>query len=248
MALDSESPQLDLQRVGRPPNSRLPALLISAAAIFVAIALIKPWPAPSPTTHTDNHPIRPTTPQTAQPTALTGESGYFQQCFPTATWRLTAIQDHGATAVRTVWPASPSFYALVNDDPVDPVLVYGAAVEAIGFCAPGDAAARLASAASVSLWRRDARGVIVPVDGARVIDTLLASEGEVYFAPPTPLATNGEWPVGDYFFSIGQDRTGSSPTWMALQVLALPVEKPLRPTTSPDGTRGPHARVYLPSK
>src|SRR5512141_3159791 len=151
MALDDGSPQLELERVGRPPHSRLPAILISMAAIFVAIALLKPWPAPSPTTDTGNHPIRPTATQTPQPTAVMGESGFFQQCFPTANWRLTAIQDHGATAVRTVWPAAPSFYALVNDDTVDPIHVFGAGVEAIGFGVWGYAAVRVTSAGSVSL-------------------------------------------------------------------------------------------------
>ncbi|MEP7379580.1 MAG: hypothetical protein ABI725_08480 [Chloroflexota bacterium] len=61
MALDDGRPQLELERVGRPPNSRLPAILISGAAIFVVLALVKPWPAPTPTTETGDHPIRPTT-------------------------------------------------------------------------------------------------------------------------------------------------------------------------------------------
>ena len=93
---------------------------------------------------------------------------------------------------------------------------------------------------------RDAGGQIVPVAGARVIDTALAAQGEVYLAPPTPLATDGTWPFGDYFFEIGQGRAGSSPTWLALVVMPpsspsaapTPGLSPLpseRPTGAPTG-------------
>ncbi len=239
MALDDGSPQFELERVGRPANSRLPVLLIAVASIFVLVALIKPWPAPTETTDTGNHPIRTTLPQTPQPTAVMGESGFFQQCFPTDNWRLTAIQDHGSAAVRTVWPAAPLF-AAADANASDSVRVFGQNVAAIGFCAPGQQqATRLAQTAAVSLWRRDAAGAIVPVAGARIIDSALASEGEVYLAPPTPLATNGEWPVGDYFFEISQDRTGSNPTWLALRVMPRPTAP--APTTTPQSTLQPGA-------
>jgi hypothetical protein len=171
-----------------------------------------------------------------------GESGYFQQCFPTDVWRITAIQDQGSLAVRTVWPAAPLFIAT---DPTGKatVRIYGNDVEGIGFCAPGDeAATREARAASVSLWRRDTTGVLVPVDGARVIDHALAATGEVYLAPPTPLATDGEWPVGDYYFEIDPGRAGSASTWLALKVMPEPAPAPTPPTpsSSPEASSAPN--------
>ena len=224
MALDGESPQLE--RVGGTPPDRLPALLISVAAVFVVIALIKPWPSPTSVQEPSSHPRRtapgPTNPAAVGPVGSTDALGYFQQCYPTASWRLTAIQDDGSMAIRTVWPAAPSFDAVVRSGSGS-IRIHGADVQGIGFCAPGDErAARLASAESVSLWRRDASGAIVPVDGARIIDQTLANEGEVYLAPPAPLAENGAWPAGDYFFEIGEARPGSSASWLALQVLAVP--------------------------
>ena len=244
MALEDGSPQveLELEPVSRPARGKLPALLISAAALFVVIAVIKPWPAPTDAIDTGNHPLRTAQPSaTGEPLTVVGESGYFQQCFPTANWRLTAIQDHGTLAVRTVWPAAPLFVAT---DPagVDTVHVYGDNVEGIGFCAPGDKrATREARAATVSLWRRDARGALVPVDGARVIDHALAAVGEVYLAPPTPLATDGEWPVGDYFFEISSGRAGSASTWLALEVMPppFPAATPT-PSASPRQTNTPN--------
>lgn len=234
MALDDGSPRLELERVRRPASSRL-TLLISAAALFLIVALIKPWPAPAETTDTGNQPIRATLPQTPEPTAVMGESGFFQQCFPTDNWRLTAIQDHGSTAVRTVWPAAPRFVAADTSDG-DLVRVFGSSVAAIGFCAPGEQkAVRLAHAAAVSLWRLDAAGAIVPITGAHVIDSALASEGEVYLAPPTPLAANGEWPAGDYFFEINQGRSGSNSTWLALRVLPEPTAPAATPRATPQG-------------
>ena len=224
MALDGEGPELE--RVGNRPASQLPVLLIAAAAVFVALALIKPWPAPNTSSSPSSHPRR--TPPIATAATAPGSggetvaSGYFQQCFPTANWRLTAIQDDGSIAVRTVWPAAPSFAAVVPTS--GSVRVYGSDVQGIGFCAPGDErAARVARVASVSLWRRDSSGQIVPVNGARVIDQALAGEGEVYLAPPDPLAADGAWPVGDYFFEIGLAREGSRVTWLSLQVLPTPV-------------------------
>lgn len=225
MALDGESPEL--QKVGNRPAGRLPVLLIAAGAVFVGLALVKPWPAPTAAPDPSSHPRRTAPSATAAAAeseagggATTG-SAYFRQCFPTANWRLTAVQDDGSMAVRTVWPAAPSFAAVVAKK--DSVRVYGPDVQGIGFCAPGDErAVRVARAATVSLWRRDATGQIVPVNGARVIDQALAGEGEVYLAPPAPLAADGAWPAGDYFFEIGQARPGSHVTWLALQVLAVP--------------------------
>jgi hypothetical protein len=237
MAPDNGSPQLELERVDRPQRGWLPALLISAAAIFVAIALIKPWPA-APTEIADrgNHPLRtaaPTRPNSAA--SVIGESGFFQQCFPTDVWRITAIQDHGSLAVRTVWPAAPSFVATDSDNTVR---VHGPGVQGIGYCAPGDElAARAAEAARVSLWRRDPNGKLVVVDGPRVIDQALAAQGEVYLAPPAPLATDGAWPAGDYFFAISQ-RGGAQTTmtWLALEVLGAPA-----PASTPEPSAAPAA-------
>ncbi|MEP7379579.1 MAG: hypothetical protein ABI725_08475, partial [Chloroflexota bacterium] len=79
-----------------------------------------------------------------------GESGFFRQCFPTHNWRLTAIQDGGSTAVRTVWPAAPSFVAAIANG-AEAVRVFGSNVAGIGFCAPGEQqATRLAQTAAVS--------------------------------------------------------------------------------------------------
>jgi hypothetical protein len=226
MALDEESPQLE--KVGNRPAGQLPVLLISAAAVFVALALVKPWPAPSIDSNPSSHPRRTAPVATATMPAQPADGGtagsvYFQQCFPTANWRLTAIQDDGSMAVRTVWPAAPAFAATVPAGGAS-VRVYGTSVRGIGFCAPGDErAARVARVASVSLWRRDADGEIVPVNGSRVIDQTLAGEGEVYLAPPAHLAADGAWPAGDYFFELGQPRPGSRATWLSLQVLPSPV-------------------------
>jgi hypothetical protein len=243
MAPDDGSPQFDLERVDRPRRGRLPALLISAAAVFVVIALIKPWPAlPTDIPDTGNHPARSAQPSPADSaSSVVGESGYFQQCYPTANWRLTAIRDYRSLAVRTVWPAAPSFVATDSADAA--VRVFGPGVQGIGYCAPGDEIdARAAEAARVSLWRRDASGAIVPVDGARVIDHALAAQGEVYLAPPTPLAANGEWPAGEYFFAISQGSgAASSMTWLALEVMAAPVAATTpAPSASPGASTGPN--------
>jgi hypothetical protein len=246
MALDDES--LQLEKVGYRRAGRLPVLLAAAAVAFVALALVKPWPAPTTGPNPRNHP------RTAAPTATASATGlpaggeivgsiYFRQCFPTANWRLTAIQDDGSMAVRTVWPAAPAFTAIVSAD-ADSVRLYGSDVQGIGFCAPGNArAVRVARAANVSLWRRDSSGAIVPVDGARVIDRALAREGEVYLAPPGPPGAGGTWPAGDYFFEIRPSRAGSGAGWLALQILAVPAGSP---SPAPIRTLGVDATVYRP--
>ncbi|MEP7378592.1 MAG: hypothetical protein ABI725_03420, partial [Chloroflexota bacterium] len=72
-------------------------------------------------------------------------------------------------------------------------------------------------------------------DTSRADRSRLASEGEVYLAPPTPLAANGEWPVGDYFFEISQSGTGSNSTWLALQV--MPEPRASAPAAKPRATQ-----------
>src|SRR5512141_500122 len=116
MALDGES--LQLEKVKNRPDGRLPVLLAAAAAVLVALALVKPWPAPTAVLSPSNDPRRtaPTATPSAAGSVVGGEvarSIYFRQCFPTANWRLTAVQDDGSMMVRTVWPAAPSFTAKV---------------------------------------------------------------------------------------------------------------------------------------
>lgn len=233
MAAGQEGPQLE--SVGRAPAGRLPLLLFGLAAVFIVIALLKPWATASPDlaapSGLQGRPVATHSPGVAAvPTARAGPAVvYFRQCFPTSTWRLTAIQHNGQLEVRTVWPAAARFDASLP--PAGAPRLVGGAVEGIGFCAPGDErSARLAQATAVSLWRRDGSGRIVPVEGARTIDVLLAEEGEVYLAPPTRLAVDGAWPAGDYFFEISPAHPDSSATWLGLQLLAAPAESAPPPT------------------
>jgi hypothetical protein len=203
--------------------------------------VVKPWPiAPTDLPDTGNHPLR--TPAPSEPNSaasVTGESGYFQQCFPTDVWRITAIQDHGAVAVRTVWPAAPSF----SDSDKNVVRIYGPGVQAIGYCAPGlELSARAAQTSRVSLYRREASGELVLVDGTRIIDHALAAQGEVYLAPPTPLAADGDWPAGDYYFAISQGDNGAeSWTYLGLEVTGPPPPATPAPSASPALTSGPNS-------
>ena len=239
MALEPESPQLE--QVGNRPGGRLPPVLIGLAALFIVVALVKPWPAgllehPGSTSH-PRYPL-----PAASATQNAGPVGvFFRQCYSASTWRLTALQNNGDLRVRTVWPAAVSFSATLRPDTGAPRL-YAANLEGIGFCVPGDeqasSATRAARAAAVSVWRHDSFGRVVPVVGTSVIDPVLAGEGEVYLAPPAQLAAEGGWPVGDYFFEVSAPRAGSSAAWLGLRVLPAPIPDDPQPSTSPGGIPG----------
>lgn len=235
MALGKEGPQLE--SVDTAPAGRMPFLLLGLAAAFTVVALLKPWAPASPALGAPTGmPVRPVATgaatASAVPTMGTAAAVFFRPCFPTTNWRLTAIQHDGGLEVRTVWPTAARFD--VNQPPTGAPHLVGGGVEGIGFCAPGDEqSVRVARSAAVSVWRRDEDGQIVPVEGASMIDALLAQQGEVYLAPPAVLAVDGGWPAGDYFFEVSPAHPGSSATWLALQLLAAALPTPSVGPTSP---------------
>lgn len=216
-----------LERVKRNDNRRWPMLAIGLGIVLVVLAALEPWSLwPSDRADDNTASARrtaaPALLKTSEPPAFDA-AGLYPQCNPSVGWRVASMQQQAAYKVRTAWPVTTA--KLPPATTVATPTIAGSGVEAIGFCTPGfDEMTRARYVGDVSLWRRSSSGAVVVVDGAGVLDPQLAALGEVYLTPPVPLAVNGSWPPGDYYFQVRPRGaplgTGGPETrWFALRIL-----------------------------
>ena len=241
MALSHEGPRT--QRVGGPGSNRVPAFVTLFAALFVLVALVKPWtfggrppsgPFVRPTGAGGGSPTPPPTADAAPVPRL------YPQCFATAGWRVATLQSD-VMEVRTVWPVQLTNAASAADALASERVVYGGNVRGIGFCTPGtDLATRVGYTRRVSLWVPDAGGGLTRLSDLATLDRGLAEQGEVYLAPPAGFGTGGLWPPGEYVFRI--DYGGGAATWFALRIDGVTPSSVPPPTAPPPTAPPDHPR------
>jgi hypothetical protein len=234
MALPDEGPQL--APVGRPTANRTPSVIVVVGAVFVLVALIKPWtfgdrPAGRPFEQQSPVAAAPATSAAAVATYPPVDRLY-PQCFSTRGWRVATLESDEAREVRTVWPVPVRAATTPAEAFAAARSVHGDDVVGIGFCVPGtDDATRLAYTPRVSLWLVGPDGSLTVVRDVVPVDIGLANLGEVYLAPPADLAVAGSWPSGEYVFKV--DLGGDNATWFALRVVGVSPASPAPGSPSP---------------
>jgi hypothetical protein len=233
-----------VQRVKVNAGRQRPILigLIVLLAVLATARIWNPGSADTPTTSSApsgrSAQVAPgSSPGDAQPAV--DAAGLYPQCFPTVGWRLASLQQTLHLEIRTAWPVTTA--VAPSSSAPDTPRVFGAHVEAIGFCTPGfDELTRSQYVGDVSLWRRTASGMLTLVPGTQVIDADLAAHGEVYLAPPAAIAVDGGWPPGDYFFQVRPRGTlpgadVQNARWLAMKVVDPSSAQPPNPASgSPD--------------
>jgi hypothetical protein len=221
-----EPPTHPVRRPGRDDPRAVPLLLVSVA-LFIVVAILKPWSGPPPA---GGEPARPAPsappPASAAPDPATLEERHVATfCLEPNGWRVYVDERWSGRDVRTWKTATP---IAVADGPTDPripiVGVSSRLVRAIGWCAPVAGPERPPSGATArvfsltSLPAGDSATQIAPprlqpIDGP-------SSLGAVYGPPGgRPLSTRAPgWPDGVYVFRIGGGPDDTFVRWFAIQV------------------------------
>jgi hypothetical protein len=227
---------------GAPVTVRLssagrgPAIAVGLIAVFVAVALIKPWAlggAAAP---------RPTPRLTAAPTAVPSVdplAALRVHCQEPAGWRIYSRERWAKVTVRSWRSLEPARAANGPLDPAIPIVPLGAQVDALGYCSPWSADERPPDTARVDCWRiaTDGRGggvAIAETNRLQPVDPGWPSILGALYGPPVDrfdsnaVETIG-WPGGRYVFAI---RAPGYQRWWGVDV---------EPPPAADASDGPAA-------
>jgi hypothetical protein len=140
---------IQLGRAGRPPG-----ILAISIVLFVAIAIIKPWPQtvrpPAPVETRRAVAAQPTPQPTADPL-----SELRSHCEQPLGWRVYSIERWADQTLRIWRSLQPASAAVDATDPGIPAIPLGPAVDLVGYCSPWDGAERPPAESHLSAWSVD---------------------------------------------------------------------------------------------
>jgi len=168
-----------LVRFGSP--DRGPGLLLAVLALFVAIAVIKPWPASGPPAAPRLAvPPPPTVAPTADPLA-----GIRVDCQDPTGWRVFSRESWARGILRSWRTLDPLVAASGPLDPAIPDLPIGPGILALGYCAVWSGAAEPPDGATPRAWVLTASGgAAQPIQLVPASTTLHPPLGGLYAPPP----------------------------------------------------------------
>lgn len=135
-------------RVGR--RARLPGVLVAVTAVFLTLALVKPWAGPArPQLLVQGSYALPS----AAPTAAGATAELEAQCGEPLGWTVFTRERWNGRMVRAWRAVEPSVAAGGPLDPAVPLIRVGESISALGYCSPWDADARPPGGVSISAWR-----------------------------------------------------------------------------------------------
>jgi hypothetical protein len=223
-------------------GGRRAAVVGALIAIFVAVALVKPWPGPGAPRPTPRATVTPIAVQTIDPLAELR-----LHCQEPPGWRVYSQELWSTLTVRSWRSLEPAYHASGPLDPAIPIVPLGARIDALGYCSPWTPDQRPPDTARVDAWRigapgRDAdRGHFgAPVAAAALsLQPLEASWpsvlGALYGPPVDRVNEDGgasaAWPDGRFVFAV---RAPGYERWWAVDVEA----PTFRPGSRPDASSG----------
>jgi hypothetical protein len=173
---------IQLGRAGRPPG-----ILVAAFVLFVAIAILKPWPD----TARPSGPVAPRPAIGAEPTPQPTADPLAElrsHCEQPLGWRVYSIERWTDQTLR-IWRSFEPAPAVVDAaDPRIPALPLGPAVELAGYCSPWDGPERPPAGTRLLAWSIQAgagTGRATPVE----LDVVAPHPQNVLgglFGPPAP--------------------------------------------------------------
>jgi len=188
-------------------QGRGPEIVVVLIAIFIAIALVKPWGsapgAPRPTPHVT---VAPVAAPSADPLAELR-----RHCEEPVGWRVYTSERWAQMTVRSWKSLDPAEGASGPLDPAIPIIPLAAQIDALGYCSPWTGGERPPIGSAVTGWRISLAGD-GPQLGAvplvlRPVDPSWPSVLGALYGPPvnrfdsSAVETLG-WPVGRYVLAI----------------------------------------------
>lgn len=139
-------PLIQLGRAGRPPG-----ILAATFVLFIAIAILKPWPDTArPPTPVEPRPVtgaEATPKPTADPLAELRS-----HCEQPLGWRVYSIERWADQTLRIWRSLQPAPAAIDATDPRIPAIPLGPAVEMAGYCSPWDGPERPPAGSRLLAW------------------------------------------------------------------------------------------------
>jgi hypothetical protein len=217
-------------------RGRGPGIATILIAVFVSLALVKPWAGPPGAP-------RPTPRVTAAPTAAPSVDPLAElrrNCQEPMGWRIYSRERWAKMTVRSWKSFDPAYGASGPLDPQIPILPMGAQIEALGYCSPWTDGERPPADARVSGWRItsdrgvDAGSVAEPI-ALNAEDPRWPSVLGALYGPPvnrfdsTAVETLG-WPGGRYVFAI---RAPGFERWWGVEIEPPPPIDRTTPAVAP---------------
>ena len=258
--LDGREPENHVEERpdGAPATVRLasagrgPGLIVGLIAVFVAIALIKPWSFGGGSTR----PIPRPTPAAAAPSA-DPLAALRLHCQEPDGWRVYS-REHWATLTVHSWrsldPASAADGPL---DPRIPIVAVVAEIDGLGYCSPWTTNQRPPADAQVDAWvvtdgghNPDGRGrtmTIAETIPLQPVDPSWPSVAGNLYGPPDNrfdpmIVAPAVWPGGRYVFAV---RAPGYQRWWGVDVEPPPNEAP-SPNTAPGERPAPSPTAARP--
>jgi hypothetical protein len=233
-------PPAQVVRIGGP--DRGPFVLVAAAVLFVAVALIKPWPGGGTPRPLPADTPAPTVAPTVDPLAAIR-----LDCQDPPGWRVFSRERWARGVLRSWRTLDPAHAASGPLDPAIPDLPIGPGIVALGYCAIWSGPDRPPDDGVVRVWSVGPGG-----GGATQIDLVSASVtlhpplGALFAPPirttpveatapsgaPSPTAAPGSpapsaiWPTGTFVFEV---TAGTFQRWWAITIF----DDPRSPQPSP---------------
>ena len=191
-----------LVRIGG--HDRGPGLIFAAVAIFLAVALLKPWPAETgraPDAAPQPRPV-PTERPSVDPL-----DAVRLDCQEPLGWRTYSRERWSEGTLRSWRSIEPVRLVATPLDPEIPAVPVGPNVEALGYCAPWRGPERPPDEVNVLAWRIDEDGAGVSratlLSLRRLGPTLRPPLGALYAPPVVGRGGGGDvWPPGTYVFAV----------------------------------------------
>jgi hypothetical protein len=209
-------------------------------AIFVAVALVKPWPGPGAP--------RPTPRLTVTPRVIASVDPLAElrlHCQEPPGWRIYSQELWSTLTVRSWRSLEPAYRASGPLDPAIPIVPLAARIDALGYCSPWTPDQRPPDTARIDGWRivipgREADGGQFgpPVAATATLQPLESGWPSVLgalYRPPADedhgaAGATAVWPDGRFVFAV---RAPGYERWWAVDVEAPPLLPGSRPDASP---------------
>lgn len=229
MALPGRGTQRDepqehrVQQVGG--SSRPLGAAVAVMVLLLVLLVVKPWGGVASLPRASADPGQSADPQeratrapAPTPDAIRQDILDRRQCQAHDAWQLITMERTGQTRTRSLISVDP----VRADDPTDPRIethvFYAAQLRAIGYCVPSTQPHDIAAyRAAVLLWRVDSPDQASVIKDTVVVDSSLASVGEVYLAPRAGRGASSGWTPGRYVFEIQGPKLSGASDWFAIQ-------------------------------
>jgi len=181
---------------------RRTTVLAVAIAVFVAVAIVKPWPSGT----APGFSFRPGTPPPTEAPSADPLAALRLDCQDPPGWRIFSREVWPGGVLRSWRSMIPVAGPTTPLNPAIPVIPISPDIAALGYCAPWAGPERPPDDVEVRIWwvRGGATGAagVRQVEPASASVTLRPPLGALYAAPPSSGLDPFLWPPGTFVFEL----------------------------------------------